>query len=252
MIRRALAAAVLVACALPALGYVLPVSAILRRVGEKRASVSLDSLEVTGTLEVDGDAAARVAQAAGLRATGPRLLAPARLDLKVPGRCRLELMPADLAEADRPFVAVRDGRITGRVLDGVPAAVALVRSACALLAVPTAGAAWRAYGDALARRGVALGDVSLGRVEGRIAYVIGGRERDAKPRAFVDKETFQPVRLVAQEGGALLDTRFLDWGSPAGGDGFPRAAEVWDRDQLRLRLTTEHATANPKLPDALF
>ncbi len=251
MSRRA-AAAALLAFALPALAYVLPVSAILRRLGEKRASVSLDALEVTGTLELVGDAAARVAQAAGVRAAGTRALAPARLDLKVPGRCRLELAPPELAEADRPYVAVRDGRVTGRVLDGVPAAVALVRSACALLAVPTAGDADRAYGEALARRGVALGVVTLGRFDGRIAYVIGGRERDPKPRAYVDKETFQPLRLVAQDGGALLDTRLVDWGSPTGGDWFPRAAEVWDRDQLRLRFTTERAAANPRLPDAMF
>lgn len=252
MSRRALAAAALLGAALPALAYVLPVDAILRRVAAKRASLSLASLEVTGTLEVDGDAAATIAQAAGLP-PGPRVLAPARLDLKVPGRCRLELASPDLADADRPFVAVRDGRLSGRVLDGVPAAVALVRSACALLAVSNAGDPARSYADALARRGVSPGVVTLGRMDGRVAFVIGGREQDATtPRAFFDKESFQPERLVSKERGALLDVRLVDWGSPTGGDWFPRAAEVWQGDRLVLRFTTEHATANPRLGDALF
>jgi sialate O-acetylesterase len=63
----------------------------------------------------------------------------------------------------------------------------------------------------------------------------------------VDKDTFQPLRLVAQEGGTLLDTRLVDWGSPMGGDWFPRAVEVWEKDQLRLRFSVEKVQANPKL-----
>ena len=252
MRRRALAAAALLAAALPALAYILPPGAIFRRIAAKRASLSLASLEVTGTLEVDGDAAAVVAQAAGLP-PGARVLAPARLDLKVPGRCRLELSSPGLAAADRPFVAVRGGRISGHVLDGVPGAVALVRSTCALLAVSSAGDAARSYADALARRGVSPGVVTLGRMDGRIAFVIGGREQDAgTPRAFVDKESFQPERLVSREGGVLLDVRLVDWGSPTGGDWFPRAVEAWQGERLLARFTTEHATANPRLPDSLF
>jgi hypothetical protein len=99
---------------------------------------------------------------------------------------------------------------------------------------------------------VALGDSTLGRFNGRIAYVLGGRERDTKPLAYVDKESFQPVRLVAREGNALLDVRLLDYGSPSGGDWFPRAVEVWEKGTLRLRLTAEKVTPNPKLPDVLF
>ncbi len=249
--RRA-AAALALALAAPALAYVLPVPAILKRVAARRAEAGLASLEVLGTLEADGDAAARVAQATGQRALGTKIVVPARLALKVPGRCRLELAPAGAADADRPYVAARDGKISGRGLDGLPAAAALVRSACALLAVSVAGDADRAYAEALARRGVALDEATLGRFNGRIAYVLGGRPRDAKPLAFVDKDTFQPLRLLAPEGGALLDTRLLDWGSPTGGDWFPRAVEVWDREQLKLRFTTEKALPNVKLGDALF
>jgi hypothetical protein len=246
---RPLAALAVLAVALPALAYVLPPAAILRRLGERRAALELVALEVSGTLEVTGPAADRLAQAGVPRpAPGAELSAPARFLMRVPGRCRLELAPADGGDGERPFVAVRDGAVSGRGgLEAVPAAVALVRAACTLLAQSTAGDATDAYAAALARRGVALTDASLGRFDGRIAYVIGGREKDQKPMLFVDKDGFQPLRLVAAEGGALHDVRLLGWGSHVGGDWFPRAVEVLEGSALRLRFTTASAKANPKL-----
>jgi len=250
--RRA-AAAIALAVAAPALAYVLPVPGILRRMGERRAALSLDALEVAGSLSAGGEVAETLAQAAGLAAVGGEASYPALFRMKVPGRCRLELAPPEAAEAARPFVAVRDGRLSGAGgLDKVPAAVALVRAACALLAAPLAGDASEAYAAALGRRGVALTDASLGRFDGRIAYVVGGRAKEAKPLLFVEKGSFQPLRLIAQEGGALHDVRFVGWGSPTGGDWFPRAVEVWSGDAARLRFTTERAAANPKLPELLF
>jgi len=250
---RRLAAAAALALALPALAYVLPVPAILRRVAEKRTALALASLEVTGTFQAEGPAAERLAQIAGLESRGGIVTVPARLAVKVPGRCRLELAMPDVAEADRPFVAIRDQRTTGgRGLNQLPAAVALVRSTCALLGVPAGPSAADAYAAALSRRGVALGDATLGRFDGRIAYVIGGREKSDRPLAYVDKDAFRPMRLVSAEGGATYDVRLLGWGSPTGGDWFPRAVEVWEKDQPRLRFSTEKPTPNPKLPDALF
>ena len=251
--RRRAAAALALAAALPALAYVLPVPGILRRMGERRAALDLAALEVAGTLVAEADAAERLAGALGQRPAGATISVPARLAIKVPGRCRLELAPPGIADAARPFVAVRDGKLaSGGGLDAIPAAVALVRGACTLLAVSTAGDASSAYASALSRRGVALVDASLGRFDGQIAYVIGARAAEARPRLFVGKDTFQPLRLFAEEGGALRDVRLLGWGSPTGGDWFPRAAEVWDGDRAKLRFTTERAVANPKLPDLLF
>ncbi len=254
MTARRAAAAALAAVALPALAYVLPVAGILRRMGERRAGIGLASVEATGTLQAEGAAAERIALAAGLRTASGRVVVPARFAMKAPGRCRLELAPPDVAEADRPAASLKDGRLAGvRGLDAVPAVAAFLRSTCALLAIPpVAAGADRAYAEALGRRGVALEDVTLGRFAGRLAFVIGGRARDAKPLAWVDKQTFQPLRLVATDGGALLDTRLLDWSSPIGGEWLPRAVEVWDKDALRLRFTPEKVTATPKLPDALF
>lgn len=251
MSARRAAAALLLAVAIPATAYVLSTAAVLRRVGQRRAALSLDTLEVTGTLEADGPVAERLRDLAGLAAPGGRVTVPVRLLVKVPRRCRLELAPADLPEKERPFVALRDTRLTGRLAE-VPAAAALVRAVCALLAVPTAGDAAEPYGAALAARGVAVTEISLGRFDGRLAYVIGGRAKDPRPLAFIDKETFQPMRLVAREGGALLDVRFVGWGSSAGGDWFPRAVEVFDGGIPRVEFTAEKATANPKIADTLF
>lgn len=250
---RAAAAALALGAAAPAAAYILSVPGILKRMGEKRAALSLESLEVTGTLAAKADSADALARAPGVSLVAGQLTAPALFRMKVPGRCRLELAPSDAPEASRPYVAVREGKVSGAGgLDRVPAAVALVRAACALLATHVAGDASESYGAALSRRGVALGEASLGRFDGRIAYVVGGRAKDAKPLLFVEKDAFRPLRLVAQEAGAMHDVRLLGWGSPTGGDWFPRAVEVWTGDTLRLRFTTERTTQNAKIADGVF
>lgn len=250
---RGTAAILAVAAGLPALAYVLPTPAILRGMGQRRAEAQLVSLEVHGVLEATGATAERLAASAGARAAGGRLILPARFALKSPGRCRLELLPPGVPEAERPHATVRGDALGGRGLEAVPAVAAFLRSTCALLAVPpNAGEAAAAWTEALGRRGVALGDARLGRFEGRIAYVLGGGPRDAKPLLFVEKEALRPLRLVASDGGVLLDTRFGGWGSPVGGDWFPRTIDVRERESLLLRLSAEKVVANPKLPDAIF
>jgi hypothetical protein len=247
---RAALAALLAAVALPALAYLLPVSSVLRHMGQKREALSLASLEVTATLQADGPTADRLHAALGQPAGGGAS-ATARFLMKVPGRCKLEIPGATPAES--PSLTLRDGRLAGAAgLDADPAAAALVQALCTLLATSTAGDASPAYGAALARRGVSLHEVSLGRFDGRVAYVVGGKPHEQKPLAFVDKDSFQPLRLVATEGGALADVRLLGWGSPTGGDWFPRAVEVVIGDQVRLRLTTEKTTANARIPEGVL
>jgi hypothetical protein len=250
---RAAAAAAALAVAVPAAAYILPVPGILRRMGEKRAALSLEALEVTASLTARGPVAEALARTPGVTSASGQVTVPALFRMKVPGRCRLDLLPADVPEGARPYVAVRDAKLAGSGgLDRVPAAVALVRSVCALLAAHVAGDASASYGAALSRKGVALSDASLARFDGRIAYVVGGRPKDAKPLLFVEKDGFRPLRLVAQEGGALRDVRLLGWGSPTGGEWFPRAVEAWSGDALELRLTTERTAENPRVAEGLF
>jgi hypothetical protein len=85
-----------------------------------------------------------------------------------------------------------------------------------------------------------------------VAFVVGGKPRDDRPLAWIDKRTFQPLRVAAALGGARQEVRLVDWGSATGGDLFPRAVEVWAGGQLQLRFSTEKVVANPKVPDALF
>lgn len=252
--RPRLALALLALWAAPALGYVLPVSGILKRLGHRREELSLASMEARGTFTLPGEPARAAAAALGLPLAGAAFSAPALLTFKMPGRCRLELSPPDLTESERPFAVVKAGQLAGaRGLDRVPAAAALLRGLCALLGQRPGGPEPdRPYAQELSRLGVPLADAVLGRFNGQVAYVIGARPAEAKPQAWVDKQTFQPLRVVFQAGGALADVRLLDWGSPTGGDWFPRAVEVVQGGALQARFVTEKAAANPKVPDALF
>jgi hypothetical protein len=233
--------------AAPALAYLLPTAAVLRHLGQRREALGLVTLEVTGTLQAEGASAERLA---ALARGGGAVSVAARVLLKVPGRCRLEVVGATPAES--PWLSARDGKLAGGGgLEADPAAAALVHALCTLLASSTAGDPSAAYAAALGRRGIALADQSLGRFDGRLAYVIGGRPRDARPLLYVDKDGFQPLRLIAPEEGGLLDVRLLGWGSPTGGDWFPRAVEVSQGSALHLRFTTERASPNPRFPEGL-
>jgi len=234
----------------PAAAYVLPPAAVIKKVAERRAALEISAVEASGTIELRGAALARLGALAPPGAAALSL--PARVLVKAPGKARLELLPADAAEGERPYVAVRDDRLGGRGgLEATPAATALVRALAALIGAPGGGEG-KAFGEALVRRGVKLDESALGRFNGRLALVLGGKPADARPLAFVDKETWMPLRLLAQEGGARLDVRLLDWASPNGGDWFPRAVEVWDGAAMLLRFTTEKAGGNPRLPEPLF
>ena len=239
-----LAAALGVALAAPALAYLLPGEAILRKAAEKRASLELTGVEAIGALELRG---------AALPAGTPPATT-ARLLVKTPGRARLELLLTDGAEADRPAAMVKDERLAGRGgLEQTPAIAALVRGLATLLAWPTY-AEGKALGEALARRGVKVDEVSLGRFNGRLAWVLGGRLADPKPAplALIDKESWMPLRLSVVEGGTSYDLRFLDWASAVGADRIPRAVEVWQGAELLIRFNTERTAANPRLAEALF
>jgi hypothetical protein len=253
--RAALGLLAAAAVALPAAAYVLPATAILRRAAERRTALALVTVEATGTLQADGPSAGPVLAAGGVRRAGGLAALPARVLWRVPNRCRIELLPPDGAEADRPWLLVKDEAVSGsEALAREPAFVALARGLCTALALPQdPEAPDRPLGVAVARRGVALADASIGRFDGRVSWVLGGKPTElAKPLAWFDKESFQPTRLLWTEAGLPVDVRFLGWGSPTGGDWAPRAVEVHGGGALRLRFSTEKATANGKLPEALW
>ena len=165
---------------------------------------------------------------------------------------RLELAPEGVSPGQRPSVTIRGGRVTGtRGLQDVGAARALVESVCALLAERGSAAdPERALAQRLGERSVDLREVTLGRYQGRVAWVIGGKAQDARPQAWIDKQTFDPVRLISESGGALRDVRLVAAGAAT--ERFPRTVEVWSAGQLEARLSADVTTPNPKLPDAAF
>jgi hypothetical protein len=209
--------ALALALALPAGAYLPPATAILKRVAQRRDELKLSSLEARGTITFTGEMAER-ARSAGLPASGAEASSPAVFSLMVPGRCRIELAPEGAPPAQRPSASVRPGATAARRgLDGVPAARALVEGVCALLGERGGGEPERGIAQRLADRGVDLREVALGRVEGRVAWVIGGRQQDPVPQAWIDKASFQPVRLVASLAGARRDVRLVGFGSSPGG-----------------------------------
>ncbi len=253
--RATVALAIAFGVALPAAAYLPPAAAILRRVSQRRADLGLAAVEVRGTLAFSGEAARRVSAAVGLALPGSELAAPAVLMLKPPGRCRLELAPEGVAPANRPSVSTKGARLLGsRGLESAPQARALLEGVCALLGERGGGGAEseRAIAQRLASHGVALNEVAFGRLGGRVAWVLGGQPRDPRPQAWVDKQNLQLVRLVAPLAGDQRDVRLLDFGSPVGGDAFPRLVELWSGRDLEARFTTEKVTLNPKIPDAVF
>lgn len=233
--------------AVPALGYLLPVNAILRRVATQREEQALRTFEVRGTFTVSGEPAQALATAIGQPMTGTDLSLAALLMVKTPRRCRFELMPPGVAMPDRPAVVSRPDKLIGsKGLERVPAAVALVRGVCALLGE-------RIEPHVLALTGVSIGDVYLGRFNGRIAYVLGARPSESKAQAWIDKQSFQPLRLIAPLAGpALSDVRLLDYGFPPGGEAFPRTVEVWESNELKARFSIDKLVPNPRISDTIF
>jgi hypothetical protein len=236
---RIAAALALASAVLPAAAYVLPSSAILRLAAKRRADALAQSAELRGTF-----------------ATGATPPVAAALWVKN-GRCRLEL----LGSPERPYAVVRNGRVSSqRGLQLVPGALALAEGACALLGPATPDALARSF----ATRGVAVQDVTLGRLGPRVGYVLGGRAAEDKPQAWIDKQALVPLRLRADVAGARRDVQLLDYPAPAplapgekpappsASELWPRAIEVRQGDALEAKLTIDRVTPNPRISDTLL
>lgn len=105
--------------------------------------------------------------------------------------------------------------------------------------------------------GVDTSIVSLGRQEDTLAYIIGARPFEPdKPQVWVYKQSLLPMRTVLFEHGrgapSRVEVRYLDFGSPVGGDYLPGAIEVY-RDGKRVRRAElQKLSVNQGLPETLF
>jgi len=245
--RGALVLAALVSTA--ALAYVMPSWSILRRMVNARDELSLGSLRVEGSASFYGSGAKDAAAALGLPADRTEVQVDASVMLRAPGRCRFELNPIEGSRA----ASVSSGERTRRegrelaILD-----VALQRT-CAVLATRSdrEGDAREVVQTYLKDHRVDLNTTSLSRQSGQVTFVIGNPD-ETKPQFWAYKDSFMPARALFPEGGTLYDVRFLDYGSPATGEAFPRMVEVWRGGELVMRFTALKSDAKAALGEKLF
>jgi hypothetical protein len=224
--------------------YVLPGAAILRRAAETRDELHLAGLRVEGTAMFLGAASSQVAQALGV-SDRKELLSDAVLLMKTPGRCRLEL---GSSEGTNRLTLVQSPKKHPDASAPLPAAVAL-REICALLATHSSGE----LGRHLSSVGVETGRTQVGRVDRqKLAYLLGSSGEGQSQAAFF-KASFLPAQVRLGKGDwAGWEVHFLDYGSAATGDWFPRVVEVFRGSELLLRLTALRAEPRANLADSAF
>ncbi|MDQ3262503.1 MAG: hypothetical protein M3Y59_02410 [Myxococcota bacterium] len=235
-----------------ALAYVLPASAILRRVSDQRDELRLFNLRVDGTASFFAESAAEAGSALSMPSDRGDVQSDASISFKVPGRCRMELTPLEGTRS----AAILSGSKTRQEGKAVAAMEIAVAEVCALLAMRSEsdGDAKAALDRHLRQRGVEVGAQTwLARFGGEVAYVIGKREQGAA-QMWVYKDSFLPARVqfrsVAQ--GPLWDVRFFDFTSPVTGEWFPRTVEVVRDGKLAMRFTALASDSRSKLDDKLF
>lgn len=252
--RRAFVRLVGLSAALAAAGavaYVLPGWSIVRRMTSTRDELGVSSLRVDGSVSFLGSVAHDAALALGLPADRPEVQLDAAVLLKLPDRCRFELLPPEGGAKAAAVLSDGKARREGRE---VPAVGVALEQICAVLATRSS----RGEGDAreavlgyLKEKRIDLGASSLARQGGQVAYVIGN-PAEGKPQLWVYKDTFLPARLKVLDGGVLWDVRFIDYGSPVTGDAFPRMVEVYKGGELALRFTALKSDSKATLADKLF
>ena len=105
--------------------------------------------------------------------------------------------------------------------------------------------------------GVDTQKISYGRMDGRIAHVIGARPYEkTKPQVWIDKESYHPLRVVVAGKSAgkniVRELRFSGWGSSEAGGWYPKIIERFDEGLLTERAVTKKAERNITLERGLF
>jgi hypothetical protein len=235
---RLLALSLGVCLAAPAFAYVLPLRAILDQLHQARESVSASDQVVEGTVTLYGEGGRR------------KLLAATRSVLS-DGRCRLEIVDALDEAIAGAFVVWDGGALRGTDHPTLSPLRALEALACPLSA--TGGAAPRAFSAQLDRLGVDKRYTGLSRLEGRPAYVIGGRPWETdRPQVWLDKETWVPVRAIARVDGRLADVRMTGYTDPASGEWHPRLIQVYVDGERKASFTAERIDRDVALSDAVL
>jgi hypothetical protein len=94
---------------------------------------------------------------------------------------------------------------------------------------------------------------TVSRFHKRIAFVIGAKhwEQD-RPQFWLDKDLFLPLRIMARDGQSLIDIKWYDWGTKAGGDWFPAVLETRKDGQLLERCEISEVKSGVSMPNDMF
>lgn len=109
----------------------------------------------------------------------------------------------------------------------------------------------------LLRLGVAPDVSSLGRFQGRTAYVVGAQYPDESvPQLWLDKETFRPLRWLIRPAAAnsvtpALEVRYFGW-QKVESLWYPERIEFYEGDRLLRTIRVENLKVNPALAERMF
>ena len=109
----------------------------------------------------------------------------------------------------------------------------------------------------LSQLGVAVDVSSVGRFQGRIAYVLGAQYPDETvPQLWLDKETFRPMRWLLKPASAgnlseAIEVRYGDW-RKVSSIWYPERIEFYLGDRLLRRMQVQRTRVNPEFSKRLF
>jgi outer membrane lipoprotein-sorting protein len=111
--------------------------------------------------------------------------------------------------------------------------------------------------DRLPKYGLDVYTSSLGRFQGRLAYIVGAQYPDESvPQLWIDKNTFKPFRWILFGGTAenradLLEFRFFEW-RQVDKIWYPMRIEFYQGENLVRMIQVDDIRANVNFPDKLF
>ncbi|MBK8012701.1 MAG: hypothetical protein IPK13_15220 [Deltaproteobacteria bacterium] len=96
--------------------------------------------------------------------------------------------------------------------------------------------------------------VSLARLDGRVAYVLGARAAELdKPQLWIDKEYLVPIRFIHRDtDGTLVDMKLLGFGSAITGPWYPERIEIWKDGELQEVRIYRSLSINDPVEPSLF
>jgi hypothetical protein len=95
--------------------------------------------------------------------------------------------------------------------------------------------------------------VAFSRTDGRVAWVIGAEGSAGQtPQVWVDKDDFLPLRFIREQDGQLVDVRYRQWRSAAGGEFFPGRVETYVGGKLVRVEEAVKVDVTPKVDERDF